>query len=299
MGNTITVAIPLHASAKWVDNVVSNVRRLTAIVTEVLISDQTCLDDAAEQIRSLLFDDPRVKIYADPRGMQFHEHYQFLLEQASGTYFMWMPHDDIYEPSWVPTLAKALDQHPEVWLAYGQLKYMQMDERTIIFNSPFAFKSGTLSLITSIRLLISRRSAIAFKGLFRREKVLLAGIKMDPATSLVPIDIEWVFTVALHGKLFLDKSTTILKLLHPDNTFKTKAWKSQRRGNELQAAIALLKKYGPKGINGMILRLYVIRLYGTTRLYVKVINMVPGTIKLHLKTFAEWVLSKKEEQIKH
>jgi GT2 family glycosyltransferase len=295
MGNTITVAIPLHASAKWVDNVVSNVRRLPAMVTEILISDQTCLDDAAEQIRSLLFDDLRVKIYADPRGMQFHEHYQFLLEQANGTYFMWMPHDDIFEPSWVPTLAKALDQHPEVWLAFGQLKIDQENGITPESRIPFAFKSGTLSLRTTIRWMISRWSFIAFRGLFRREKVLSAGIKMDPATSLVPIDIEWVFTVALHGTLVYDSNTITWKRRHPDNTHKTQAWKSQRRGNELQAAIALLKKYGPKGINGMILRLYAIRLYGTTRLYVKVMNMVHGSIKIRLKTFAGWVLSKKGE----
>lgn len=296
MRNTITVAIPLHASAKWVDNVVSNVRRLPARVTEILISDQTCIDDAAEQVRLLLCDDPRVKIYADPRGMQFHEHYQFLLEQASGTYFMWMPHDDIFEASWVPTLAKALDQHPEVWLAFGQLKYMQMDERTIIFNSPFAFKSGTLSVITSIRLLISKRSAIAFKGLFRREKVLSAGIKMDPATSLVPIDIEWVFTVALHGKLFLDKSTTILKRLHPDNTHKTQAWKSQRRGDELQAAIALLHRYGPKGMYGAALKSYAYGLHWVTKLSSKARSRVPDPLKKIIRTHASWVFSTNKVQ---
>ncbi len=291
MGNTITVAIPLHASAKWVANVVSNVRRLPAFVTEVLISDQTCLDAAAEQIRSLLRDDPRVKIYADPRGMQFHEHYQFLLERASGTYFMCMPHDDIFEASWIPMLAKALDRYPEVWLAFGQLKYMQMDERTIIFNRPFAFTSGTLSLITSIRLLLSRRSHIAFRGLFRREKVLAAGIKMDPATSVVPIDVEWVFSVALHGKLFFDKSTTTWKRLHPDNTHKTQAWKSQRRGDELQAAIALLHRYGPKGMYGAALRSYAYGLHWVTKPVKSASRWIPDSLKQFIRTHASWVLS--------
>jgi len=292
MENGVTVAIPLHASAKWVDNVVSNVRRLPAMVTEILISDQTCLDDAAKQIRSLLCDDPRIKIYADHRGMQFHEHYQFLLEQATGSYFMWMPHDDIFDASWVPTLVKALNRHPEAWLAFGQLKIHQANGMATQFRRPFTVKSGTLSLITCIRLMIYRWSWVAFRGLFRREKVLAAGIKMVPEASLVPIDIEWVFSVALHGTLIYDSNTITWKRRHPDNTHKTQSWQSQRRGNELQAAIALLKKYGPKGVYGMILRLYAIQLYGTNKLHLKIRNVVPGSIKVRLKTCAGWVLSK-------
>jgi hypothetical protein len=254
---TITVAIPMHGSARWIDNIVSNVRALPPMVTEVLISDQTCIDDAADLVRELLIGDPRVTVRAEAAGLGFAEHYQQLLETAEGDLFMWMPHDDIFDPGWIPTLSAALAAHPKAWLAFGQLRHVGIDGVTPNQSQPYPIPHGIISPWTTIRLMVSARLHIPFRGLFRRQKVLSANIHMDPNTSVVAIDKEWVLTVALHAPLVYDDRTFTLKRYHEDSTHKTPLWKSQHRGSVQQAAIRLIRNYGPGGIKSLSMIAYV------------------------------------------
>jgi hypothetical protein len=258
MNPTITVAIPLHGSAPWVDNVVDNVRALPPMVTEVIISDQTCIDDAAAQIAIRLADDPRVTVRAQAAGLGFTEHYHQLLETASGDLFMWMPHDDIFDPGWVPTLAGALAAHPQAWLAFGQLRCVKSDGKTPIQTVPLPVRPGLISPLSTVRLMMGVWMGYPFRGLFRRKNVLAANIRMDPATSLVAVDQEWVFSVALHAPLVYDDRTVTWKRLYEGSTVWTPRWQSQRRGNEQQAAVRLLRLYGPTGIAGVGMRAYVV-----------------------------------------
>jgi hypothetical protein len=257
MYTTITVAIPLHKSSMWVDNIVANVENLSPLVTEILISDQTCLDDAADQLRIRLAGNPRVIIHSRASGLGFAEHYQYLLESASGDLFMWMPHDDIFEPSWIPTLAAALEEHPEAWLAFGKLHTVEVDGVTPLWPLILPVQPGLLSLRQAIRMMVFWTIWSPFRGLFRRKNVLDAKIPMDPVNSLTAIDIEWVFTVALHGKLIYNNNTTTWKRLYEGSTHRTTLWQEQMRGNVQQAAIRILDQYGPGGMYGSLLWFYV------------------------------------------
>lgn len=257
MSKTITVAIPLHKSSMWVDNIVANVENLPDMVTEILISDQTCLDDAAEILRTRLSDQPRVIIRSNPVGLDFAEHYQYLLETATGELFMWMPHDDIFEPSWIPTLAAALEEHPEALLAFGKLHTVEGDGVTPLWPLILPVQPGLLSLRQAIRMMVFWTIWSPFRGLFRRKAVLNANIRMDPVNSLTAIDIEWVFTVALHGKLIYNNNTTTWKRVHEGSTHRSALWQEQFRGNVQRAAIRILDQYGPGGMYGSLLWFYV------------------------------------------
>ena len=254
MPPTITVAIPLHGSARWVENVVSNVRALPPTVTEILISDQTCIDDAAEQLGARLADDPRVVIHAAPAGLYFAEHYQLLVESGSGELFMWMPHDDIFAPDWVPILAEALAAHPTAWLAFGQVRDVEVDGATPITGRCFPFVPGVISGWTAVRLMVRGCAWVPFRGLFRRRDILAAGIRMTPETSVMPVDMEWSFAVALRSGLVYDDRAVTWKRWYADSTHNSARWRSQRRGNAVQAAVALLHQYGPRGMTGIAMR---------------------------------------------
>jgi len=257
MHPSITVAIPLHGSALWVDNVVANVRALPPIVTEVLISDQTCIDDAAQRIRDRLADDRRVTVRAAAAGLGFTEHFHQLLETASGELFMWMPHDDIFDPGWVPTLASALAANPQSWLAFGQLQFVEKDGKTPIQITPFPVRPGVIPPLTTVRLMMGNWMGYPFRGLFRRQKVLSANIRMDPTTSLVAVDQEWVFSLALQASLVYDDRAVTRKRLYEGSTVWTPLWQSQHRGNHRQASLRLLRRYGSGGITSLGMRAYI------------------------------------------
>lgn len=265
MTPTVSVAIPLHGSARWVDNVAANVRALPAMVTEIIISDQTCLDDAADQLRIRLADDPRVTVLAEAAGLGFAEHYQLLLEAAGGELFMWMPHDDIFDPGWVPILAAALAAHPQAWLAFGRVRDVEIDGVTPLHGRRFPFRPGMITGRASVRMMVGGWSWVPFRGLFRRREVLATDLRMDPESCLTAIDTEWVFAVALQSGLVYEDRATTWKRRYPGSTHTSPLWQSQRRGDTAQAAVALLAQHGPSGLSGVALRCYA-RLTGPTRL---------------------------------
>src|SRR5687767_3679351 len=89
----LTVAVPLHRSARWVSGVAENLRSLPADV-HVLLSDATHDDDALAQLQTLFRDDHRVCVLraAAPSEKGWRAHYNHLLEQADTELFAWLPH---------------------------------------------------------------------------------------------------------------------------------------------------------------------------------------------------------------
>ncbi len=290
MAPTITVAIPLHGSARWVDNIAANVRALPKMVTEIVISDQTCLDDAADQLRVRLADDPRVVVRAEPGGLGFADHYQLLLETGIGDLFMWMPHDDVFALDWVPILASALDAHPEAWLAFGQLHDVEVDGVTPIAVLPFTFRPGLIAGRTAVRMMVEGLSWVPFRGLFRRREVLAAGLRMDPAACHTAIDSEWVFSVALRSGLVYDDRATTWKRRYPGSTHTSPLWQSQHRGDTTLAAVALLAQHGPAGFNGAALRSYARRARSLHRLRARVSRVTPPRAKPPIRRARTWLL---------
>jgi GT2 family glycosyltransferase len=283
MTPTVTVAIPLHGSARWVENVVANVRALPPVVTEILISDQTCLDDAADRISERLADDARVSVRARPAGLGFVDHYQLLLERATGDLFMWMPHDDIFDPSWVPTLVAALAEFPSAWLAFGRLQWVEADGVTPVPRAHYRLRRGRLRRWSAVQMLLVGRTFHAFRGLFRRRAVLAAGVRMNAETSVTGVDQEWVFTVALRGGIVYDDRTITWKRRYAGSTATTAEWRRQHRGSRAQAAVHLLRQHGPGGLSGLALQARPTLLHAAQLARLEVARRLPAGVKARLK----------------
>ena len=117
-----TVSIPLHASAKWVDTVVEDVRQL-APVARVVVSDATGLDDSLDRVRAAVAGSPGADqvVWLGPRPIEpgWVAHGNDLLARATTEYAMWLPHDDLVGPEWVQAAETALDADPGAALACG------------------------------------------------------------------------------------------------------------------------------------------------------------------------------------
>ena len=285
MENRVTVAIPLHNSKRWIENIVSNVRRMPPEVTEILISDQTCVDDTAMTLKQRLLDDPRVKVLYGPNGLGFVDHYQMLLEVAEGDLFMWMPHDDVFGSDWVPHLLESLKKYPSAWLAFGDIRLARANRYFDLIpmkSHPLPFRPGQFSLWKSIDFHNSGWSHFAFKGLFRRKEVLAANIRMEPDHSTIWVDHEWVFSVAMHGNLVFDNRVTLTKRMHDSNTYRTDSWKSQRRGSHLESALFILEKYAPENGQKSMLMIYAHLSWVALNVYKFLRYRIPGAIKRNI-----------------
>lgn len=248
---TVTVAVPLHRSAPWVDTVLQNVRNLPDEVTEIVLSDRTCVDGAASRLATLLGDDPRVVVVAEETGLGWAEHFQLLLEEAHGDLFMWMPHDDHFAPSWVPTLVQALLDHPTAWLAFGHMDCVQLDGTTPAGTWPHP-PPGLVQGWGVLRMMLQGEMGVPFRGLFRRREVLASDLRMAPSDRMHGVDMLWAFSLGLQSAMVYDDRTTTLKRFYATSTYAS--WGAERPGVHEAETLRLLREHGPGGLHGAAMR---------------------------------------------
>jgi hypothetical protein len=245
---SITVAIPLHASLKWVDNIVSNVGRLPLSVERIMISDRTCVDNAGEQLQEQLGHDKRVRVTCRDESLSWPEHCQQLIEEADSEYMMLMPHDDVFPESWIPVLYQALQRHPEALLAYGRVELVLEDGFTVYGSTSISQHSNTeLGGLKAVNAFMRREMWLPFRGLFLREAVLGSDIRLNRASGTPwdgyqMWDDMWVLSLALRGSIVFDDSTVTYKRIHPGST--TRASPTPKRGSTARGAVIVVSEQG-------------------------------------------------------
>jgi hypothetical protein len=119
----VTVAIPTYNRADtFLGDTIASVRAQSYPALEILISDNASTDNTEQIVRSLR--DPRIRYYKHAKNIQLSGNLNFCIEQASGTYFMLLPDDDLIDPDFIETCIGALRRRPGVALVYTGLRYI-------------------------------------------------------------------------------------------------------------------------------------------------------------------------------
>lgn len=217
---SITVAIPLHASLNWIDNIIGNIERIPENVERIVVSDRTCVDNAAEVLRQKLQYDKRVTVTSRDEGLSWPSHCQQLMDEDDSQYMIIMAHDDIFPQSWIPALHQTLQDHPKALMAYGRVQSVGEDGCTLAGASTFSQLSGIeLQGTKAVNAFLRHEMWIPNRGLFRRKKILDEGIRLD-RTSEIPWegyrmwDEMWVLSMALRGSIVFDDRVVTYKRVH-------------------------------------------------------------------------------------
>lgn len=116
----VTVAIPLHRSKPFLHGLHGNCEALAAEDDmEIIVSDRHGLDDAINILESQWRSDPRFRFFKAKDSLNWVEHMNFLLAEARGRYFRWLPHDDLAPAGCLRPLVERLECDPRVTLAYA------------------------------------------------------------------------------------------------------------------------------------------------------------------------------------
>ena len=130
----VSVAIPLFKSQRFLDCIIGNIAAIDYPNLEVIISDRHCADDAIELLTDRFRADQRIRFIKGSDQLNWVDHYNLLLQIASGQYFLWMPHDDLYPSDYIPQLVSVLESQPDAVLAYGRLEAVHLDNRSISWS---------------------------------------------------------------------------------------------------------------------------------------------------------------------
>lgn len=230
-----TVAIPMHASRSFIDVISANIAALPEDV-EIILSDHTRVDDAIDRLQELHGDDHRVRFVRESDGIGIIDHYNCLLREADGDYFMWMPHDDSFPPEYIPLLRAALDGNPDANLAFGSLRPIDLDgeliQDLVKDCSEVPIELGRLARVEEAGYLWQHWSIwIPYRGLMRRREVLRHRLFLRHGLREYWHDITWVFAMTVLAPIVYVPECVCEKRFHPNSHHIS--WSERRAIDEL------------------------------------------------------------------
>jgi glycosyltransferase involved in cell wall biosynthesis len=220
MDAKVTIAVPLCRSAPFFSIVTNTLRAFEYPNLEFLISDRHQEDDTIERLRDTFSGDSRFRFLLARDELNWVAHYNLLLREASGDYFVWISHDDSYSPDFIGKLAEALDRNPDAVVAYARVERINMAGEVLTHITPKipdSYKAP--GPLTAYRTALS--GGLQFHGLFRRKWLLDRELWIRPTVHNIGADMLWIFTVAMIGRTVYVDSCTFWKRDHALNTHKT------------------------------------------------------------------------------
>ncbi len=236
----VSVMVPLFRSKRFVERIIANLEAIDYPNVEIIISDRHSEDDAVDVLARYYKADSRVRFLIAHDRLNWVDHYNLLMRAASGTYVMWMPHDDSYPGEYISHLVSALERDPGAILAYGRLDTIAVDVCPIPGRLRSALPVGSnevWSVRVALRLLFFWNVWITFRGLIRREIVMQSRLFIRPTLDLVEADVYWVFALALKGRFCFVPECSCTKRFH--TTSASAPWQHGRLRYLLNAAQVL------------------------------------------------------------
>ena len=240
----VTLAIPLYRSARFFEIVAENIENADYANLEILVGDRHLADDTVEQIRARFPDDSRLRFITACDEISWVEHYNLLLAEGRGEYFLWMPHDDSYPPGYIGALVARLEAAPDSIVAFGCCDTAGVDGNPFkTWPLPPISRNEDWSPRTALRMFFGWNIGVAMRGVFRRSRLIDAELWLPKTTGSAHADTLWLFGVALVGRFEFVPETRCLKRFYPGSTHAR--WKSPKAGELPRVMAGYVRTYVP------------------------------------------------------
>lgn len=121
---TVTVCIPAYRAGRFIAETVQSILRQTHADLQLLVAidppDDGSPDDTLEALQPWLAD-PRLRVWGNPCRLGWAENFNQLAGEVSTPWFCFLPHDDVWAPTYLATMVDALAAQPRAIVAYGDL----------------------------------------------------------------------------------------------------------------------------------------------------------------------------------
>ncbi|MDH3689093.1 MAG: glycosyltransferase [Gammaproteobacteria bacterium] len=213
----VTVGVPLFNSARFLDNIVTNLQGFDYPNLEIILSDDCSTDDCIDILRESFNNDLRVTFFRQQKNLGWIQHYNFILSHAYGKYFMWMPHDDSYPYNYVSRLVGLLEEQPNAVLAFSRMRGFDVDgnPKDMCRWLPSWSENLHWSPFLAVKLLLFWQLWIPFRGVVRRDMIDRANQYIRPTKHSTFADIFWVFSLALRGPFAYVDDLSCVKYRYP------------------------------------------------------------------------------------
>ncbi len=115
----VTVGMPVFNGEDFIAEAIESILSQTYTNLELVISDNASTDNTEAICRQYAAKDDRVRYSRSDQNRGASWNYNQVVALAKGTYFRWAAADDACQPTLIEKSVKALDENPEVVLAFS------------------------------------------------------------------------------------------------------------------------------------------------------------------------------------
>lgn len=120
MGKLVTIAVPVYKRLDYVVDALHSVAEQDYPDIELIVSDNGENGSKVRELAEQHYPRP-FRFRQNPTTVPLPQHYNQLIEAATGEYFAFLDYDDMLSPNYVSDLVGILDTHPEVAVALARV----------------------------------------------------------------------------------------------------------------------------------------------------------------------------------
>ncbi len=195
----VSVVLPVYNGAESIARAVRSIQLQTFQDWELLICDDGSRDDSLRICRAFEAEDPRVRVFANPRNAGIAATLNRLLGEARGEFYAIQEQDDSSVPERLEWEVAELDRHPGAGVVSGVAAWLGDDQKVFAHFPWFLYKGKPYPAAREelIEFLYVQQSKIVNAAAMVRMSLLRdAGLRYDEGARM-SIDFQF-FVDAAH-----------------------------------------------------------------------------------------------------
>jgi glycosyltransferase involved in cell wall biosynthesis len=242
-GPVVSIGIPTYSRPNELRATLGQLVAQSYSNLEIIVSDNATEGDAVNQVvESFAAVDPRIRYFRQERNLGPEGNFQFVLDKATGEYFMWCADDDWHHPDFVARLLQELQRCPEASIAFCDIKAIDPAGNELPLYD--GYHARLLALTGSARTLRQWRFYLQpeWKG---KPCVIYGLLKRERLRGF-----SWPAFYAKHGFSFADNLFAFTLLEHgpvaavPERLFGFQVGNPKHHADRLEPAFAPARKLG-------------------------------------------------------
>jgi glycosyltransferase involved in cell wall biosynthesis len=190
----VSIGLPTFNGGRQLIRAISSVINQDYENIEIIISDNCSTDDTEEVCVSLSQRYPCITYYRQPVNRGVTANYSFVIDKATGDYFMWLSDDDTLEAGILKRYIDFLVANPDFSLVSGQVKYWQTN-KVVLIEKDFTLDHSS-SYVRVLSYYFKVMHGAMFYGLMPRQLV-----QATPLRGRIGDDWHFVASIAFAGKI--------------------------------------------------------------------------------------------------
>lgn len=140
----ITVGLIVYNGEEFIAGAIESLLQQTYKNFEVIISDNNSDDKTGEICKKFCNFDNRIKYIEQEYNKGMQENHNIVLEKAKGDYFIWMSHDDLFQPEFFSVCLKEFQKDKKLTSVFTSFCFIDKKNNILKSNVVLDFDSNTI-----------------------------------------------------------------------------------------------------------------------------------------------------------